>query len=416
MKEPTKFESLDSGRRHGGSALLDIDSEGACSLGTGARDPLCYDPAPRRSLRAARRTSEETRNPMTRPSTLLLAAALLAALVAAVPNASAVISRPPEPGPSGKATTSSGPATKTFTFTYAAQYPQPPRDAQVIDVWIPLPTNDENQKVSDMVVQAPGGDIVSEPENGNSVFHFHSGPRGGVQINIHIKFKAERREIVFANLNARPAVPPEAPKNLDRYLKSDRLVPVDGETKTLASQITKGKKTEADKARAIFDYVTSTVRLDKSGEGWGKGDLRFALEKKRGNCADIGAAFTGLTRAAGIPARQIMGFKLPKSSGEGFISEYHCWTEFYLNGLGWVPADPADAAVRPDRKDNYFGRLDADRVQFSAGRDIVFEPRQMGDPISLWLYPYAEGDGVPWSGASYLFKWELIVPAAKPAG
>ena len=33
------------------------------------------------------------------------------------------------------------------------------------------------------------------------------------------------------------------------------------------------------------------------------------------------------------------------------------------------------------------------RVAFSLGRDLVLEPRQAGDPINFFIYPYVEVDG-----------------------
>jgi hypothetical protein len=65
----------------------------------------------------------------------------------------------------------------------------------------------------------------------------------------------------------------------------------------------------------------------------------YACEVGRGNCTDFHSLFIGLARAAGIPARFVMGFPLPVGQSEGGITGYHCWAEFYDEGLGWVPLD-----------------------------------------------------------------------------
>jgi len=38
---------------------------------------------------------------------------------------------------------------------------------------------------------------------------------------------------------------------------------------------------------------------------------------------------------------------------------------------------------------------DEDRVEFSVGRDLVLNPRQTGEPLNFFVYPYAEADGKP---------------------
>ena len=157
----------------------------------------------------------------------------------------------------------------------------------------------------------------------------------------------------------------------------------------------KGKKTDLEKARAIYDYTLATIKYDKSGEGWGRGDILYACDAKRGNCTDFHAVFIGFCRAAGIPARFEIGFPLPEKRGSGEISGYHCWAEFYLNGYGWVPVDVSEAWKRPEKREYFFGGNDENRVLFSIGRDIVLRPQQQSTPLNYFIYPYVEADGKP---------------------
>ena len=62
---------------------------------------------------------------------------------------------------------------------------------------------------------------------------------------------------------------------MPRWLQPDRLVPIDGKVKQWATEVveTAGSKTELEKVKAIYDHVVSTVKYDKTGEGWGKGDI-----------------------------------------------------------------------------------------------------------------------------------------------
>ncbi len=100
-------------------------------------------------------------------------------------------------------------------------------------------------------------------------------------------------------------------------------------------------------------------------------------------------------RSSGIPARFEMGFSLPEGKTEGDISGYHCWAEFYLSGVGWVPVDASEAWKNPAKRDFFFGAHDTNRVFFTYGRDIRLSPEHKSDPLNYFIYPYAETNGQP---------------------
>jgi len=148
------------------------------------------------------------------------------------------------------------------------------------------------------------------------------------------------------------------------------------------------------------------MSYDKSGTGWGNGDIYWACDAKRGNCTDFHALFIGLNRAVGIPAKFAIGFPLPPERGQGEIGGYHCWAEFYLKGYGWVPIDASEAWKNPDKRGYFFGAHDENRVQFTIGRDIVLAPRQVGDPLNFFIYPYVEVDGQPFQKVERSFRYQ----------
>jgi len=77
------------------------------------------------------------------------------------------------------------------------------------------------------------------------------------------------------------------------------------------------------------------------------------FDEKRGFCAHYAGATTFLLRAAGIPARVIVGYQ---GGDPGAGNEYlvvrqydaHAWVEAWIEGQGWVRVDPT-AAIAPDR-------------------------------------------------------------------
>jgi transglutaminase-like putative cysteine protease len=125
----------------------------------------------------------------------------------------------------------------------------------------------------------------------------------------------------------------------------------------------------------------------------GRGDAIYACNVKEGNCPDFHSLFIALARSRDIPARFTIGFPLGTPNASK-IPGYHCWAEFYAGGL-WVPVDASEAWQPPQLRQYYFGHLDADRVAFTMGRDLVLKPRQSGEPVNFLIYPYVEVDGNP---------------------
>ena len=77
------------------------------------------------------------------------------------------------------------------------------------------------------------------------------------------------------------------------------------------------------------------------------------FETRAGFCAHYASAFTLMMRAAGIPARVVIGYQGGEWNEEvGYLSVYqydaHAWSEIWIPQQGWVRFDPT-AAVAPER-------------------------------------------------------------------
>ncbi len=116
-----------------------------------------------------------------------------------------------------------------------------------------------------------------------------------------------------------------------------------------AEEITLYAENNLEKAEAIFDYVLAHMHYDPESPGSNCGALA-ALRGCAGVCEDYAALFVALCRAEKIPARLVYGYTNPQgweevgSVGPGKALSLtgcrHCWAEFYLEGMGWLPADP----------------------------------------------------------------------------
>ena len=188
-------------------------------------------------------------------------------------------------------------------------------------------------------------------------------------------------------------------------LQPDALVPITGLPADLAAKVTQGKTQSLDKARAIYDYVFTTMRYDKTGTGWGRGDVLYACDAKKGNCTDFHSLFIAMARSQGIPARFEIGFPLPFDKHSSEIAGYHCWSDFWIDGKGWIPVDISEAWKHPEKRDYFFGSHDANRLQFSSGRDLRLSPPQAGKPLNYFVYPYVEVDGKEFPNVDTAFSF-----------
>jgi len=307
---------------------------------------------------------------------------------------------------------------RRFEVTYQVTVPALAAENGPLHLWIPLPPSDAYQDISELKIESPVRyKLERESEYGNRLAYFEVNPqRVKTPFEVVLRFHTTRREHrVTLTPVAANAAPHESRAVLARFLQRDKLVPLDGAIAELSHQQTEGVTDPQQKARKIYDYVVATMRYDKSGQGWGRGDAIWACTAKRGNCTDFHSLFIGMMRVAGIPSRFEIGFPLPADKTEGDISGYHCWAEFYLNGVGWVPVDASEAWKNPAKRDYFFGAHDVNRVRFTDGRDIRLDAHQKGDPLNYFIYPYAELQGKRFDGLKSHFAFRDLPPAVPGA-
>ncbi len=198
------------------------------------------------------------------------------------------------------------------------------------------------------------------------------------------------------------------------YTHATELLPTGGIVKKTALEITKGAKTDLDKARAIYEWVVDNTERNPKTRGCGTGDIRGMLESGNlsGKCADLNALYVGLARSVGLPARDVYGVRVAdskfgyKSLGKsGDITKaQHCRAEVWLANFGWVPVDPADVRkvvleekpgltlkdeVVVAARETLFGAWEMNWLAYNFAHDIAL-PGSKGAKVSFLMYPQAE--------------------------
>jgi hypothetical protein len=288
------------------------------------------------------------------------------------------------------------PAHRRFHLTYAATVTGLPEAAEV-RVWFPVPQSSEDQTVKVLERELPGEvDEGAEEKFGNRMLTFKTvAPKSG-EIEMSAAYQVERKEVRGLPPEKMGMVPVKLSDEQRKVLLSaDSKVPIGGKPLELLNGVSMPRD-QLQLARLLYDRVDEHVKYDKSRPGYGRGDVLWVCDSRFGNCTDFHSLFISLARAKSIPARFEIGFSIPEKRGEGTITGYHCWAFFYLEKHGWVPVDISEADKFPALKEYYFGNLTENRVTFSQGRDLTLVPKQAGEPLNFFIYPYVEVDGKAW--------------------
>ncbi len=289
-----------------------------------------------------------------------------------------------------------------------------PAEAKRVRLWIPYPMSNATQSISNVRVTGNylAESILREGRYGNNILYAEwLGPNRSRTLTL--TFDAITRERITTDYVGRES--PLSRFELNQFLQTD-LSPASYEKiKILAKSITQDANSIIEKARAVYDWTTDNMYRNPEVKGCGFGVIDQLLDTKGGKCVDIHSVFVAIARAADIPAREILGIRIPKGEKGDMTKAQHCWAEFFLPGYGWVVVDPADVTkitleqklsgqwLKP-HKEYYFGAVDENRIAYGIGRNIILNPPQDGERLNYFMYPYSEADGIPLNEDLYGFN------------
>jgi hypothetical protein len=298
------------------------------------------------------------------------------------------------------------PEPRYISMTYISYLTNFPSSARQVECWIPVPSSDERQEVEILGMDSIHGHLTKDPKYQNQIYYCHydlSGLKESDTIKIRITYKIkiwEKSVSEAKNLRALPKV--VADNNLNIYLSSNRLIPLQGPIFALRQQLNLSDY-PIPAARQIYEYLISTMVYNWRVPGAGHGDAVWACNSKTGDCSDYNSIFIGVCRSAGIPADHVFGLPLRSKDGKGEVNDWHCWGRFWVKGPGWITEDASEAAKHPELHEYNFGTLSSIFLTLSHGRDVVLEPAQKEEALNMFASPYVEIDGRHFDGV----KWRV---------
>jgi len=304
---------------------------------------------------------------------------------------------------------------RVFEVTTSAEILQP---AGATRVWLPVPLTADTpyQKSLGNSWSAEGGNVSYSQDVKYSMGIVHAEFPGSAQnpkLVLVSRFATRDRAV---DLSRPGGASKEDPATLRLNLQATELIPTDGIVRDTAQDITKSAGTDVDKARAIYEWVVDNTFRDPKVRGCGWGDIKTMLETRNfgGKCGDLNAMFVGLSRSVGIPARDVYGVRVARSQHgyaslgvgtENVTRAQHCRAEFYAQGRGWIPVDPADVrkvvleeppgnlALNSEKvvaaRKRLFGSWEMNWLAYSYAHDVRL-PGSNGAKIPYFMYPNGE--------------------------
>lgn len=307
-----------------------------------------------------------------------------------------------------------GITSKPRRFSITNNYVMNPSEENT-QVWIPLPKDESYHKVVEFKYHGNFDEAKVVKNDYDTRVLYVKWNKSEKKRELEVTFDVLMQQRVTDFSKATPNT--NYPKDVEIYLEGTTHIPITLNLQKMAQEITKGKNTPLEKAQAIYNWTVTTMYRDDSVIGCGIGDAKKTLEEKiyGGKCTDISSVFVALLRNVGIPSREVFGIRVGqskisnacgKADQKGFANitgAQHCRAEFYIDGIGWVPADPADVTkVRlaekltnedkkiQDVKKYFFGSWEMNWVAFNSARDFVLNPKPSQYPLNMLGYPYAE--------------------------
>ncbi|MDR0389813.1 MAG: IPT/TIG domain-containing protein [Spirochaetaceae bacterium] len=243
-------------------------------------------------------------------------------------------------------------------------------------IWMPTPVVSASQRQVQLLSRS--AEPFIEHYQGSTLYRLNN-LRGGENQRITLSYLVD---VYGVETELRPQLIRQTPKSVLQaaYTIPTLLLPVnDQRIKDLCAKIIGREQNPYLRAERIYQWIVTEGGIQDSPLS---GGVIEAVESGKADSYMASLLFCSLARAAGIAALPVSGVLVERSRG----LKRHYWAEFWIDGFGWIPCDPAlgsgalDAAgiARPDRAAYYFGNLDSQRISFSRGEALLSQMDSRG--------------------------------------
>lgn len=241
---------------------------------------------------------------------------------------------------------------QNFDLTLSYALTNPGMGNQLQEISLPPSTAYQKVTLSDL---SPSPQTVTSDAEGNWLARYQLGPRQSLNVTAKVGvsiFLTPRKDFV------QPPVNEQLHTEAKEYWQTH-----DPQIAALAKQYNTPRK--------IYDYVAAALEYDfekVNGTATRMGAIATLKDPKRAVCMEFTDLYVAIARAAGIPARRIVGYAYtnnPKLRPLSLVTDVlHAWPEYYDKETNtWVPVDPTWANTTGGV--DYFTKLDFNHITFA---------------------------------------------------
>jgi hypothetical protein len=250
-----------------------------------------------------------------------------------------------------------------------------------VEIWLPVPTDQPEQEIHSLKIE-PDVPLVRDVGGQATVAKLYRAeglPSTDQTVRLEVSYEAVCRAVVpvgVAGVESRFASY-RKDRQYQQFTRAEKKIEIALPAIVEQAEELRGEdRTPLEVARAAYDWVLERTEY-RLIEGFG--GAAYCLENGHGECTDYSALFVAVCRAAGIPARPVVGFYAHKTNG------WHCWAEFMLPSGHWIPVDPSVGDESRWSRRRYFGGLGNRRVALAKTFDVTLEGPRIGHQSADFL-------------------------------
>lgn len=210
-------------------------------------------------------------------------------------------------------------------------------EGEVVRCWLPYPREDERRQ-SEIKLLSVNDDnyIISPSEYAHRTLYMEKVAKKNEPLKFEIEFSYKSAAEWF-NLEGKEIKPYNTNSDLYKAYTSERAphIVFSDSIKAISERIIGNETDPYQKMKKIFTWVDENFPWAGAREYSTIDNIpAYVLANNHGDCGQVTLLFITLARYNGIPARWQSGFMMHPDG-----LNLHDWSEFYIEGTGWIPMD-----------------------------------------------------------------------------
>ena len=210
-------------------------------------------------------------------------------------------------------------------------------DGETVRCWLPYPREDNRRQTNVKLLSVNDSNyIISPAQYAHRTIYMEKIAKKDEPLKFLIEFSYQHAPEWF-NLQGKTIQPYDTQSELYKRYTAERqpqIVFTDS-IKAVSERIVGNETDPYQKVKKIFEWVRNTFPWAGAREYSTLQNIpQYVLENGHGDCGQVTLLFMTLARYNGIPVRWQSGFFMQPDE-----LNMHDWSEFYIEGTGWIPMD-----------------------------------------------------------------------------